>query len=147
MLQKDKSGENSPADRRNHAAGRDRILLAEDSHEMRSLLAQELRLNGYVVTECRDGDQLVDRIVTRESRAHFDLIISDIRMPAHSGLEILEAGPQLEGFPPMILITAFGSEMTHEQAHRLGAAAIFDKPFDVEDLLHAVREILAAKQT
>ena len=42
----------------------------------------------------------------------------------------------------MILITAFGDEETHAKAHRLEAAAIFDKPFDIEDLLAKVREIL-----
>jgi CheY-like chemotaxis protein len=87
----------------------------------------------------------VDRVVTPDPGVDFDLIISDIRMPAHSGLEILEAGPQLKGFPPMILITAFGSELTHARARRFGAVAVFDKPFDVNDLLVKVREVLSSK--
>ena len=70
------------------------------------------------------------------------MIISDIRMPGLTGIEILEGLHTLESFPPMILITAFSDEETHAKAHRLEAAAIFDKPFDIEDLLAKVREIL-----
>jgi DNA-binding response OmpR family regulator len=121
---------------------RGRVLLAEDHHEMRSLLASALHAEGYDVTECRDGDEFVDRIVTPSAGVDFDLIISDVRMPGHSGLDILDAGRQLEGFPPMILITAFGSDALHARAWRLGAAAVFDKPFDVEDLLATAKTLL-----
>jgi DNA-binding response OmpR family regulator len=109
---------------------------------MRSLLATALQGEGYEVTRCRDGDQFVDRIVTPSPGVDFDLIISDVRMPGHSGLEILDAGRQLEGFPPMILITAFGSEALHDRARRLGAVAVFDKPFDIDDLVARVAAIL-----
>jgi CheY-like chemotaxis protein len=109
---------------------------------MRSLLASALRSEGYEVTECRDGDALVDMIVTSSPTVGFDLIISDVRMPGHSGLELLEAGQQLSGFPPMILITAFGSDSLHARARRLGAVAVLDKPFDIDDLVSKVSEIL-----
>ena len=121
-----------------------RVLLAEDDRQMRSLLAYALRSEGYKVTECHDGDQFVDRIVTPSREVDFDLIISDVRMPGHSGLEVLDAGRQLEGFPPMILITAFGSDSLHARAQRLGAIAVFDKPFDIDDLVNKVTEILAS---
>jgi DNA-binding response OmpR family regulator len=42
----------------------------------------------------------------------------------------------------MILITAFGDDWTHMQAKKFGAAAIFDKPFEIDPLLSKVREIL-----
>jgi len=109
---------------------------------MRWLLATALQAEGYEVTQCRDGDQFVDRIVTATPGVDFDLIISDVRMPGHSGMEILDAGNQLEGFPPMILITAFGSEALHDRARRLGAVAVFDKPFDIDDLVSEVASIL-----
>jgi len=121
-----------------------RVLLAEDDRQMRSLLASALRSEGYTVTECHDGDQVVDRIVTPSHEVDFDLIISDVRMPGHTGLEVLDAGRQLAGFPPMILITAFGSESLHARARRLGAVAVFDKPFDIDDLVDKVTEILAS---
>ena len=127
-----------------------RILLAEDDDELRKLLTWSLHKEGYEVTECTDGMDLLNHLdgylFTGEANG-FDLIISDIRMPGITGIEILEGLHTHENFLPMILITAFGDEETHAQAHRLGAAAIFDKPFDIEDLLAKVREILRPSLT
>jgi DNA-binding response OmpR family regulator len=57
-------------------------------------------------------------------------------------MEILMGANELDNFPPMILITAFGDKETHMLAERLGAAALFDKPFDIDDMLKKVRAIL-----
>ena len=132
--------ENSPTQSSPH------ILLAEDDREMRSLLTTSLRRAGFRVTACRDGSDLLSYLtpfILHEQPVEFDLIVSDIRMPLITGLEILEDLPQREGFPPIILITAFGDEHTHERARDLGAAAMLDKPFKMEDLLWLVREALA----
>ena len=121
------------------------VLLAEDSDEMRALLAGALRKEGYEVTECRDGCELAEQIepcLVPSAQRSIDLIISDIRMPGVLGLSVLEGGQQQEGFPPMIMITAFGDEETHTEVARLGAAAMFDKPFELHELLDKVREIV-----
>jgi CheY-like chemotaxis protein len=122
------------------------ILLAEDNGEMRSLLALMLRKEGYRVSECPDGFSLLEMLssffLTGEEYENFDLIISDIRMPGVTGMEILAGTVKLDNFPPIILITAFGDKETHLEAERLGAAALFDKPFDIEDMLKKVRSIL-----
>jgi DNA-binding response OmpR family regulator len=113
---------------------------------MRSLLALSLRRAGFWVTPCRDGSDLLSQLtpfILDEVPVGFDLIVSDIRMPLVTGLEILEDLPQREGFPPIILITAFGDRHTHERACELGAVATLDKPFKMEDLLALVRESLA----
>ena len=126
-------------------ANEPRVLLAEDDEELRKLLTWSLHKEGYKVTECTDGMVLLnylDGYLFLGEANGFDLIISDIRMPGITGIEILEGLHTHENFLPMILITAFGDEETHAQAHRLGAAAIFDKPFDIADLQAKVREIL-----
>ncbi len=124
-----------------------RVLLAEDDKEMRRLLAQALRNCGYDVVACPDGmamlTHLADFLLPEElGPEQFDLIISDIRMPGISGMEVLEGKPRQKTFPPMILITAFGDDETHDMAAALGAAAMFDKPFDLDDLLGTVKSIL-----
>lgn len=120
------------------------ILLAEDDNEMRTFLAWVLGKKGYKVTECSTGMHLLDNLgsfVLLTESAKFDLIISDIRMPGVTGLEVLEGLHDYEGFPPIILITAFGDEETHLKARRLGAVTVFDKPFELDDLLAKVREV------
>ncbi|MFZ1037985.1 MAG: response regulator [Smithella sp.] len=120
------------------------ILLAEDNHDMRELLAMSLRKNGYKVTEFADGLSMLERYFSIDSAqkdAAFDLVISDVRMPGLTGMEILEDMYDHKGFPPVILITAFGDEETHKQAYLLGAVAMFDKPFNIEDLIAKVQEI------
>lgn len=128
------------------ATNQPHILLAEDDKEMRTLLAQSLRTAGYRVIECPDGWSLLEHLssfILPNSRKHkkVELVISDIRMPGLTGLEILEGVQQSNGFPPMILITAFGDEDTHARAEKSGAAAMFDKPFEIDDLLEKVHKI------
>ena len=126
------------------------VLLAEDDEEMRRLLDQALRKEGYDVSQCSNGLSLLDKLGNKlrvpetlgRDPEEFDLIISDIRMPGVTGLSVLEGIRLFEGFPPMILITAFGDDATHSKADKLGAAAVFDKPFEIEDLLAKVHEIL-----
>ncbi len=128
-----------------------RILLAEDGDEMRAVVALRLRQQGYAVTECRNGAELVAELgdylqespATEADRRRFDLVISDIRMPGVFGLSVVEGAAECRQLPPTILITAFGDEETHERAHRFGARAVLDKPFDMNELLGKVREVLA----
>ena len=123
------------------------ILLAEDDKEMRMMLSQVLRTAGYKVVECPNGWNLLEYLgscVLHNSIEHKEigLVISDIRMPGITGIEILKGLQQAEGFPPIILITAFGDKEVHAQAEKYGAAAIFDKPFEIDDLLAKVGEMV-----
>ena len=122
------------------------ILLAEDDEEMRVLLAMKLRKEGYRVFECTNGLSLLDMLspyfLPDEEHENFDLIISDVRMPGITGMEILMGADELGDFPPIILITAFGDKDIHMQAERLGAAALLDKPFDIDEMLIKVAAIL-----
>ena len=121
------------------------ILLAEDDEEFRALVEHALKSAGYRVTACSDGVELADHVgsyVLTEATDDFDLIISDIRMPGISGMQVLQGMSKWKGFPPMILMTAFGDDRTHVAARELGAAAMLDKPFEIDDLLALVKSIL-----
>jgi two-component system, response regulator, stage 0 sporulation protein F len=126
-----------------------RILLADDSDDMRTLIAMRLRQNGYAVTECRNGPELLAELkdylqpAAKKSHGRVDLIISDIRMPGVFGTSVVEAAAEYPNFPPTILITAFGDDQTHAAARRFGARAVLNKPFDLNVLLEKVREVLS----
>ena len=122
-----------------------RILVAEDDRAMRKLIARTLRNDGHRVTEAASGRDAVQRLgnAIHEGGVRFyDLVISDIRMPGPSGLELLSGLRAGDWSVPVILVTAFGDAETHRQARRLGAVSVLDKPFNLELLSWLVRRLL-----
>ncbi len=125
-----------------------RVLIAEDDAEMRTMLAEEFKAAGYQVFEVPDGKKLFQCIKSQKTRPMCpepDLIVSDIRMPGLSGLEVLRFLRRSDWTMPVIMITAFGDKQTHEEAKKLGAAAVMDKPFDVENLVDAAQSLVPAE--
>jgi len=120
-----------------------RVLLAEDDPEMRQLMAWALRKDGYQVEEVGDGDELLRSLGTvgTEEGARPDVIVSDIRMPGCTGLEVLERLRREHQTLPVVLVTAFGDRETHSHAERLGAQ-LLDKPFSLDDLRKTVFDVL-----
>jgi CheY-like chemotaxis protein len=123
-----------------------RILLAEDDVEMRALVSGDLRRAGYSVVECADGAALLRRLEAANGTEGLgvDLVVADVRMPELTGLEVLERLRGVDPFTPYIVVTVFGSAETRRIARRLGAAAVLDKPFEVEDLLHLVEDAIGS---
>ena len=123
-----------------------RILLADDQPEMRTLIRKMLVRRGCEVVEAEDGPGLVriliEGLTAEESRAP-DLIITDVRMPGFTGLEVLARLRREQWTTPVILITAFGDAQLHRDALRLGAACVLNKPFELEELRGAVEAALA----
>ncbi|HEY1549370.1 MAG TPA: response regulator [Kofleriaceae bacterium] len=122
-----------------------RILLVEDDRALRGLLARHLRRHGFEVIDVRDGIAALGRLGD-ELYSHrgdeFDLLISDIRMPGHSGLELTSELRRSAWTLPILLITAFGSDETHETAAQLHAS-ILDKPIDLDQLTATVERLLS----
>ncbi|HEX3593664.1 MAG TPA: response regulator [Polyangiaceae bacterium] len=122
-----------------------RILVAEDDAEMRRLVTEALRKDGYEVIAVSDGGRLLvtlaHEFVDRKGSELADLVLTDIRMPICSGLQIVEQMRAAHWRIPVILMTAFGDRATREQAGMLGAL-LFDKPFDMDDLRTAVASLL-----
>lgn len=120
------------------------VVVIEDDHQMRALLTQTLRQEGYRVTEFPDAFQWMDFCVTHSEDGRqymdYDMVICDIRMPGISGIEVLEGLQHSDRNPPTILITAFGDAQTHSRAKQLGACAVLDKPFATRELLELVAE-------
>jgi CheY-like chemotaxis protein len=131
------------------AAGRGRILLAEDDAELRALLGATLRGAGYEVVEASDGDGLIEKLAEAlrpdHSGAAFDLILSDIRMPHFSALDVLVGARRFIADIPVVLITAFGDASTHERARRRGATVVLNKPVRLSELCATVERVIARK--
>jgi CheY-like chemotaxis protein len=125
------------------------VLLAEDDADVRSLVATALRMDGYSVIEAHDGQDLVEHIGSAllfgHIRGELDpvaLVISDIRMPGRTGIEILAGLRQSEVGVSVILMTAYADPQTLEHAERLGVDAFLRKPFEIDELRGIVRDVL-----
>lgn len=115
------------------------VLVADDDGDMRSLIAKVLTRDGYVVSEARDGHELmkIARAAAKEEGEAPEIIISDVRMPGATGLQAIEEMRGLLEHTVIIVITAFVDAEIQREAQRLGAMRVLRKPFDV-DILRAV---------
>jgi two-component system response regulator PilR (NtrC family) len=113
-----------------------RILVVDDEPSMRQMLSIVLRREGYDVSLAENGRSAVAAL----ERGPFDLLISDIKMPDMSGVDVLRAAKQMDPDVLGIMITAFASTETAIEAMRLGACDYLSKPFDIDLLKMKVRE-------
>jgi DNA-binding response OmpR family regulator len=123
-----------------------RVLLAEDDVEMRRVIGDALRREGYEVVEATNGKELLGRLV-RDQRSRvdrgrtIDLILTDVRLPGCDGLDILELLRGTDPRTPTIVMTAFGDRDTVARAKGLGAVML-NKPFPLDALMIAIRRCL-----
>jgi DNA-binding response OmpR family regulator len=122
-----------------------RLVLAEDDSDLREMLALAMRREGYEVIELEDGWQLLEYLSTQMlvdgecSSVH--VVISDIRMPGKSGLDVLAGVQWAKNPPPFILVSGFCVAQTQAEASRLGAAALVAKPYSLAQIRALVREV------
>ncbi|CAN5753794.1 hypothetical protein BH09MYX1_BH09MYX1_20460 [soil metagenome] len=117
-----------------------RIFLAEDDADLRGLFASALRKQGYEVIDAADGAELLEYLsaVASLRMPRPDAIVMDVRMPYHSGIDLLLALRLAEWDVPILLMTAFGDAHLRRRASDLGAATLLDKPLSSSALVRAV---------
>lgn len=122
-----------------------RIMIADDSPQIRKIIAEVLTKRGCDVVVCENGSEAMDALKNAEP-AGFHLVISDIRMPDHNGYEIYSASRATNRKPPVILMTGFGYDPHHSivRASQEGLSSVLFKPFQVERLIDEVKKALTA---
>ncbi|MBN2573624.1 MAG: response regulator [Deltaproteobacteria bacterium] len=127
---------------------RARVLIAEDDWAFRDVLLLTFEGKGYEVVAVGSGTDMLRAIgssmLPRSGVRQFDLIVSDLRMPGWNGLVGLEKLASNPLLPPIVLITAFGTDGVRQRAKRAGAVAVLDKPFDLDELT-ALADTLVAQ--
>ena len=123
-----------------------RILLADDDDDARHAVAAVLRDAGYDVVEAGSGAELLDvlgaSLMFGGTSARPDLVLSDILMPGFTGPEVLAALREADSRMPIILMTGLDGPSVAEDAARVGATAVFQKPFDIDEILDTMRAVL-----
>ncbi|MGD0138950.1 MAG: sigma-54 dependent transcriptional regulator [Tepidisphaeraceae bacterium] len=107
-----------------------RILIVDDQDMMRDSLAQTLVREGHEVVAAPDGAAAAARL----GAARFDLLITDLRMPKMTGLELLAEAKRLRPEMPVVLMTAFATVSNAVEAMKLGAYDYIQKPFNADEI-------------
>ena len=115
-----------------------KILVAEDEKIMLDILESELDHAGYDVTAAKDGAEASALC----SENHYDIILLDVKMPHKSGIEVLEEIRADSKLPVVIMITAFASIENAVEAMKLGADDYITKPYDINELLNKISDIV-----
>lgn len=107
---------------------RTRVLVIDDEEGMRVTLAANLELEGYEVVEAADGQRALEIVAEQP----FSLVITDIRMPGMSGVEVLRRLRRLRPGIVVIMMTGFALEDLVEEGILEGAYAVLKKPFSMD---------------
>src|SRR3954447_16581042 len=107
-----------------------RILVCDDQEMMRDSLASTLVREGHEVTAASDGGLALQRL----SSAKFDLLITDLKMPRMTGIELLGEAKKLRPEMPVVIMTAFATVQTAVDAMKQGAYDYIQKPFDGDEI-------------
>src|SRR5690242_1163589 len=116
------------------------LLLVEDKNELRAMLRKALERAGYSVDEAPDGTTAIQKLRARR----YLMVVTDLKMPGASGLDVLRESKQADSTIPVLLLTAYGSVEEAVTAMKEGAFDFLQKPVDLDHLKLLVQR--AARQ-
>ena len=124
-----------------------RVLIVDDSSVMRKIVERSLRQAGLDLGEVLEASNGAEALA-EVNKGKFDLILSDINMPAMDGLEFLRglAGVESAKGVPVVMITTEGSEARVVEALSVGAKGYIRKPFTPEQVKERVAPLLGGAQ-
>ncbi len=118
------------------------LLIVEDEASLREVVAERLADNGYDVVQASNGEEALDRL----AEFAFDIIVTDLRLPGVDGGKVLEAAiaryPEIIG----IVVTGYGTVKDAVEVIKRGAADFVTKPFQFDELLHALESALEQRR-
>ena len=115
------------------------VLVVDDDFHMRLALKESLSKAGYAVSVAEDGMEAIEAV----KKNPLDLMISDVKMPRMSGMELLSQVREMSPLLPIILITGYGTIQDAVRVIKEGAFDYIQKPFNTETLYNVVKRALA----
>ncbi len=112
-----------------------RILLVDDDKDVLLNLGERLELEGFQVTSCRSYIEAADHLSPRFN----GVVITDMRMPGKSGLDVIDKANKVDPSLPVILLTAYADTASVVQAMRGGAVTVIEKPCDISSLISLIK--------
>ena len=116
-----------------------RLLFVDDEDALRTLMRDQLSLEGFEVETAENGEDAVALLQKDE----FDLVLLDIRMPGMDGIAVLNFMKTQRIMPRVIMLTALDDLAMADQSVKLGASDYMTKPYALADLLSCIHRVLA----
>ena len=110
------------------------VLVVDDEKFIRKILVRIAQQNGFDVTEASDGVDAMNKLRTTD----FDIVISDIKMPRLNGWELLKQVKKNNQNTKVLIISAYGNEISSSQVQDCGADCYIPKPFKKEEITNAL---------
>jgi len=118
-----------------------RILICEDNQLVLRALSVVLEREGYDPVAVNDGNKAIEMLKTND----FSLVIVDIHLPYHSGLEVIGyLRTELKKQTPVLIVTAFSDPQVQRQAAEMKVNGYLTKPFNPDDLIRQVKDAVKA---
>jgi CheY-like chemotaxis protein len=121
-----------------------RIIVADDVDEIRMLMGKWLENDGHAVSYASTGEQVV-RLLHHHP---YDMVITDVLMPDGDGLDVIHAARRVNPVPRVLAISGGGRYMGAQDclriAHGIGADGVLLKPFNHEELVAAMQQVLSS---
>ena len=122
-----------------------RVLIVDDEEGFRFGAVVALRRAGYRVAEAGNGREALEKVLSaRGAGDTIDLVVTDIRMPVMSGIELIDALREHGVGTALCAITCFGDRRLVSELAARGCTEHLEKPFSPEDLVQRIRKILQA---
>ncbi|HEV8577466.1 MAG TPA: sigma-54 dependent transcriptional regulator [Thermoanaerobaculia bacterium] len=118
-----------------------RLLIVEDRDSLRRMLERALGQEGYEVAAAADGRAGI-RLLGEQS---FDFVLTDLKLPDVSGLEVLEASRTAQPRVPVVVLTGYGTVGTAVEAMKLGAYDFLEKPLEIDDLTRLIERAIGER--
>jgi len=115
-----------------------RVLVVEDRESLRRMLERALAEEGHAVVAVDDAPPALAALA---SAGGFDLVLTDLKLPEGSGLDVVAAARALRPPPPVVVMTAYGTVGAAVAAMKLGAADFLEKPVEIAELYRRVAEL------
>jgi DNA-binding NtrC family response regulator len=119
-----------------------RVLVVDDEPLVRWAVTETLKSHGYEIEEAADAEGAIRAV--RYGAAPPDVVLLDLRLPDCSDLRLMQAIRRCAPEAPIILMTAFSTPEVRDEAARLGAYCVVEKPFEVGSLDSLVARALAS---
>ena len=119
-----------------------KILIIDDEEIMRSFLADVLRDEGYETDIAENGEKGIEKI--KEER--YQLVITDVKMPGVSGIDVLKAAKDIDKNIDVIIMTGYASVNTAVESMKLGAVDYITKPFNIDQIKMIVERTIEKRR-